>query len=86
MLHTVIYAYCSNALYSHVIANMFRTIPIPLIIYNSFSAANSGTDATVTTKTIQVKNIVIELMINNSCTVFDNFSLSSLTFAHARIP
>ena len=37
-------------------------------------------------KTIPVASIVTELMIRSSCTVLDSFSLSSLTFAQARIP
>ena len=65
----MIYAYCSSALYSQVMANILSTIPIPLITYSSFSAANSGTRATVNTNTMHVMNIVIELMIRSSCTV-----------------
>ena len=55
-------------------------------ISSFLSAANSGITNKLTKNTMYVIAVVIPLMIKSSCTVWDNFSLSSRTFAQARTP
>lgn len=59
---------------------------MPLIKNNVRSVLNLGTSRTHAIYVTTTKSVVMELIINSSCAVFDNLSLSSLTCAQARIP
>ena len=83
---TVIYVYCSNPLYSHSMPIALNKIVALTIIYNVRSSCNLGTNTSAPPSVIYASTHIHILIKNNSCTVLVNFSLSSLTLAHARIP
>ena len=63
-----------------------KTIVKLIITYNDLSSANLGTYLNaINNATYEITHIP-KLTISNSCTVFDNSFLLSLTLAQARIP